>query len=217
MLHPHTELRHVDDVIGYGVFATRLIPKGTITWVRDDLDQTFRPEELSQFAPEYQQLLEKYSFLDRVGNAVLCWDLARYINHSCEATCLAAGYEFEVAIRDIEAGEELTDEYGTLNLQESFTCFCGRKHCRKNVHPNDVSRFWKHWDDQLRASFTRINSVVQPLRGFLRNPAEIDEAVMDIQKMRSCRFNFYPSVYNGSPHLGEEVLAAAAVAARAAV
>src|ERR1041385_4174081 len=86
MLHPHTELRHVGEVIGYGVFATRRIPKGTITWVRDDLDQTFKPEDLAQFAPEYQQLLEKYSFIDRSGNAVLCWDLARYINHSCDAT-----------------------------------------------------------------------------------------------------------------------------------
>ena len=57
MLHPHTELRHVSKQIGYGVFATQLIPKGTITWVRDDLDQTFSPAEILSFRPEYQDLL----------------------------------------------------------------------------------------------------------------------------------------------------------------
>ena len=54
MLHPHTELRHVSKLIGYGVFATQLIPKGTITWVRDDLDQTFSPGEIAGFRQEYQ-------------------------------------------------------------------------------------------------------------------------------------------------------------------
>ena len=39
MIHPDTELRYVNDAIGYGVFATRHIPCGTITWVRDHLDQ----------------------------------------------------------------------------------------------------------------------------------------------------------------------------------
>src|SRR5688500_15559302 len=106
MLHPHTELRHVNDQIGYGVFATKLIPKGTITWVRDDLDQTFHPREIDGFSREYQDILEKYTFIDRTGDSVLCWDLARYINHSCNANCLGAGYEFEVAIRDIHPGEE---------------------------------------------------------------------------------------------------------------
>jgi hypothetical protein len=207
MLHPHTELRHVDDVIGYGVFATHRIPKGTITWVRDDLDQTFKPDELSQFAPAFQQLLDKYTFLDRLGNAVLCWDLARYINHSCEANCLAAGYEFEVAIRDIELGEELTDEYGSLNLQDSFTCFCGKSHCRKLIHPNDLARFWKKWDEQLQTAFGRIHSVVQPLRSYMKNTTELDEAAQDPRKMRSCRFNYYPSVYTESaPATGELAL-----------
>ena len=41
MLHPHTELRHINQALGYGVVATRLIPRGTIIWVLDKLDQTF--------------------------------------------------------------------------------------------------------------------------------------------------------------------------------
>lgn len=48
MIHPDTELRFVTPDIGNGVFATRFIPKGTLTWVRDRLDQTFTPEDVEQ-------------------------------------------------------------------------------------------------------------------------------------------------------------------------
>jgi len=36
MIHPDTEVRFINDEIGYGVVAKKLIPKGTITWVQDD-------------------------------------------------------------------------------------------------------------------------------------------------------------------------------------
>ena len=195
MLHPHTELRHVNKHIGYGVFATRLIPKGTITWVRDDLDQTFGPQEILEFRKEYQELLEKYTFVDCVGNAVLCWDLARYMNHSCEANCLGAGYEFEIAVRDIRPGEELTDDYGTLNLRDLFPCFCQKEHCRKLIRPDDLTRLWDDWDGKLRSAFGLIQAVEQPLQSFLRNPAEVEEAARRPEKMRSCRFNYYPRLF----------------------
>src|ERR1041384_7316515 len=195
MLHPHTELRHVNSQIGYGVFATRRIPKGTITWVRDALDQTFTPEELVGFGKEYRDILEKYTFVDRMGNSVLCWDLARYLNHSCEANCLGAGYEFEIAVRDIRAGEELTDDYGTLNLRELFPCFCQHPDCRKLIRPDDLARLWEDWDAKLRSAFPLIKGVEQPLAGFLRNGPEIEEATLHPAKMRSCRFNYYPRLY----------------------
>jgi uncharacterized protein len=196
MLHPHTELRHVSEQIGYGVFATKLIPKGTITWIRDDLDQTFQPQEVSGLAKAYQDILAKYTFIDRTGQAVLCWDLARYINHSCNANCLGAGYEFEVAVRDILPGEELTDDYGTLNLRELFACCCGDRRCRSVIRPDDLSTLWEDWDGKLREAFPFIKQVQQPLIGFLRNPGELDEAIINPAKMRSCRFNYYPRLYS---------------------
>lgn len=195
MLHPNTELRHVSEQIGYGVFATQLIPRGTITWARDDLDQVFQPRELIGFAREYQEILEKYTFVDRAGDSVLCWDLARYINHSCNANCLGAGYEFEIAVRDIQPGEELTDDYGTLNLRDLFTCFCGAPHCRTVIRPDDLTRLWEDWDLKLRAAFPLIQEVAQPLFGFVRNAEEVREAVASPGQMRSCRFNYYPRLY----------------------
>jgi hypothetical protein len=42
MIHPWTELRFINDSIGYGVFATQFIPKGTIVWALDDLGPTLQ-------------------------------------------------------------------------------------------------------------------------------------------------------------------------------
>jgi hypothetical protein len=125
---------------------------------------------------------------------VLCWDLARFLNHSCEANCIAAGYEFEVAVRDIQPGEELTDDYGTMNLTESFPCACGKARCRKMVKPDDFNDFWEHWDQDLRGAFGQINQVTQPLRSYFRNFAEVEEVAGQPAKMRSCRFNYFPTV-----------------------
>src|SRR5687767_8426901 len=106
MLHPHVELRYVDATIGYGTFATRFIPKGTITWVRDPLDQTFTQAEVDAMSPRFRSILDKYAYPDAAGEWVLCWDHARFLNHSCRANCLSPGFEFEIAVRDIQPGEE---------------------------------------------------------------------------------------------------------------
>jgi hypothetical protein len=38
LIHPDSELRFINPVMGYGLFATKTIPKGTVTWVGDPLD-----------------------------------------------------------------------------------------------------------------------------------------------------------------------------------
>src|SRR5688572_7224862 len=120
MIHPDTELRVINDVVGYGVVATKFIPKGTITWALDKLDRIFTPNQFKDLDAVYQQVLEKYTYRNQDGNYVLCWDNARFVNHSFNSNCLTTAYEFEIAIRDIHPGEELTDDYGYLNIDEPF-------------------------------------------------------------------------------------------------
>ena len=112
MIHPKTELRLISDEIGYGVVAKEFIPAGTITWALDELDREFTPEHVKKMNPFYQNILETYCYRNNKGNLVLCWDYGRYVNHSFKSNCLSTAYDFEIAIRDIEAGEELTDDYG---------------------------------------------------------------------------------------------------------
>jgi len=167
MIHPDTELRFANPQIGYGVFATRVIPRGTITWVRDRLDQAFTPAAIAQLPPVYHNTVLKYSFIDGSGRFVLCWDHARFVNHSCNPTCRSAGYDFEVAVRDIAPGEELTDDYGSLNLEYDFDCSCGLRECRRRIRPDDLLSFADNWDRIVAEPFRLIPTVNQPLWQFL--------------------------------------------------
>jgi hypothetical protein len=176
MLHPSTELRFVSESIGYGVVATALIPKGTITWVKDDLDQTFSAAAIEAMAAPYRQVLEKYTYVDREGLHVLCWDAARFLNHSCDPASRSPGYDFEIAVRDIRPGEELTDDYGSLNVTPGFeTCGCGAPACRRTIDPDDLLRYAEQWDAVLRGVVRLIPRLDQPLWFFVREKAELAE------------------------------------------
>ena len=199
MLRPDTGLRYIDSTIGYGVFATRFIPKGTITWVRDELDQTFSPERFARVSPHLHELLDRYSFVDKEGDHVLCWDLARYINHACEAACLSPGYNFEVAVRDIAPGEELTDDYGTLNIDVAFTCHCGSPLCRGEIRPDDLLAHGDRWDALIAAAFAHLPAVRQPLWDLVREKDELARVTAHKAPPASCRLNYLKRRH---PHLG---------------
>ena len=163
MIHPHTELRLINEQIGYGVVATRFIPQGTITWALDKLDRTFTPDQVRAMDVIYQEVLDKYTYRNSQGNHILCWDNARFVNHSSNANCLTTAYEFEIAIRDIQPGEELTDDYGYLNLEEPFHVVPEPGSNRHVIYPDDLLRHYPEWDEKLLASFPRIFDVNQPL------------------------------------------------------
>ena len=192
MIHPATELRWVSEVIGYGVFATAFIPKGTITWVRDDLDQTFTADQVARMDEPYPRILDKYTFVDAEGMIVLCWDHSRFVNHSCDANCLSAGYDFEIAIRDIQPDEELRDDYGTLNLRQPFPCACESGRCRKQIAPDDMDRLSETWDALVRPVFPLIPHVPQPLWPLVKEKADVEAALKHPERFRSIRYNYSP-------------------------
>lgn len=168
MMHPDTELRYINDVIGYGVFATRFIPKGTIVWALDDLDQVLDPSFVERLDPLRKQDVLKYSFKNQHGQYILCWDKARYVNHSFHATCVGTMYDLELAARDIHPGEELTDDYGTLNLDEPFACMPEAGTTRSWVMPDDLLHYHQQWDESAKEAFRHFDRVEQPLKHLIR-------------------------------------------------
>lgn len=146
-----------------GAFATRLIPRGTIVWVRDTLDRAIRPQELARMPDIQRDRTLHFGFFDRHGDLILAWDQTRYVNHDCEPSCISPGYEFELAVRDIRPGEQLTNDYATLNLTRGFECACGSAGCRGRFDPRDAALHVQHWDQQLRAVWPTIALVDQPL------------------------------------------------------
>ena len=166
MIHPDTELRFINKELGYGVVATKFIPAGTITWVLDKLDRTFTPDEFQHMELLYQNILDTYTYRNNLGNLVLCWDNGRFVNHSFNSNCLTTAYDFEIAIRDIEIGEQLTDDYGYLNITSPFRGIDEGTE-RKVVYPDDLKHYYKEWDDKIQKVFPKITSLNQPLKPLL--------------------------------------------------
>lgn len=163
MLYPNTKLLYINDQIGFGVFATKFIPKGTITWALDELDHKLEPEFVAILDKQRRRFLNKYSFRNRNGQYILCWDLARYLNHSFKANCMATAYDFEIAIQDILPGEQLTNDYGTLNIGTAFEYISEEGTNRKKVKPDDLLYFYKEWDELVLEALKHLNYVEQPL------------------------------------------------------
>ena len=192
MIHPDTELKFISNEIGYGVVATKFIPAGTITWVLDRLDREFTPLELQQMDPTYQNILDTYTFRNNKGNYILCWDNGRYVNHSFNSNCLTTAYDFEIAIRDIQPGEQLTDDYGYLNIPLPFRA-ADEGTRRKIVYPDDLLKYYKVWDRKIEKVFGNITKLQQPLRPLLTEGLwnQVEDIINGKEELESILTNFY--------------------------
>lgn len=166
-MHPHSELRRVSDGVGFGVFATRPIPRGTLVYVKDSLEIVLGEREYLALARPLREIADRYSYIDPSGDRILSWDLAKYVNHRCDCNSMSTGWGFEIALRDIEAGEEITDEYGLLNVPEPMALACGCRRCRMVLHPDDGWRLYRNWDRRVRRALGFVPRVDQPLLRFV--------------------------------------------------
>lgn len=197
MIHPHTERRLVPTGIGYGVVATRLIPRGTIVWVLDDLDHIFTPSEVARLSPRCRAVLAVHGYVDRAGDTVLCWDDTRFENHSCDASTLAAGlFDFDLAVRDIHPGDEVTYDYAVLSLTVPMACRCGSADCRQVVGPANLSTMADRYDERVRDAFALVETVEQPLWDLVRDQEGVRAVLAGTRRLESCRESiFLPRVH----------------------
>lgn len=168
MIHPHVELKKVSDTIGYGVFATQLIPKGTLTYVRDALEISLSAADCGELPANLASIVDKYSYIEPTGKRVVSWDFARFVNHNCNCNTMSTGYGFEIALRDIHAGEEITDEYGLFNPPQDFAIECEDcNNCRGMVRITDIDILYPIWDEQVKSALVLMEKVNQPLLEFM--------------------------------------------------
>ncbi len=191
VIHPDTELRAVDPRVGMGVAATSRIPKGTITWARDALDLGVSRADFRRLPELFRPGLRKYTYITGAGEYVLCWDHGRYLTHSCEPTCISPGYDFEIAIRDIEAGDELTGDYAIYNIESGFDCLCGAGRCRGRVEPQDRLGLVDRWDQVVRDALFLLPTVTQPLWPLVGNQAAVADSIAGRAGVPSCRVHFF--------------------------
>lgn len=198
MIHPDTELRFINSVVGYGVVAKKFIPKGTITWVQDDLDRIYTEEDIKKLNPVVLDHLETYCFTNNKGHKVLCWDNAKYVNHSFNSSCMSTAYDFEIAIRDIHPGEQLTDDYGYLNVSEPFEAEDEGTE-RKVVYPDDLLRYHEEWDQAVKDNLQNISEVEQKLLKFIPKATleQFSKVISGEEKLRSIRTCYYDQKIQG--------------------
>jgi hypothetical protein len=167
MIHPSTEVRWISSEKGYGVFATALIPKGTISYVKDELDLVFTRDHPLVQDERYRAIVDRYSYVDGSGNFILSWDHAKYVNHCCFPNTLSTGYGFEIAIRDIQVGDEITDDYGVFTVEHEMEMGCTRRGCRRIVRHEDFDKLTDQWDRGIISALSSYGAVAQPLATFL--------------------------------------------------
>lgn len=167
MIHPDTELRLINRGKGRGVVATSFIPKGTLTYVEDPLEIEIKEDDARLNDPRISKIIETYSYIKEDGSRIISWDNAKYVNHCCHCNTMSTGYGFEIAISDIEAGEEITDEYGLFNFDDTLELNCKRSNCRENVNGNDINKYHSQWDQKVRSALQYFDIVYQPLQPFV--------------------------------------------------
>ncbi len=122
---------------GLGVFAAREFAAGEVIFERDESREAATDSDL----PEGAKWEEVCAWLDD-GRTVLIDAPARYHNHSCDPNTFIRhlGPRAEiVALRQIDADEELTTDYQLSGRGKSvWPCNCGSARCRGVVGPN----FW---------------------------------------------------------------------------
>lgn len=103
-------------IAGHGVFAAEPIPAGSLIWeFTPGVDWRIPPQDLARFPEPYQTELRRWCYHDEDDSYVLCGDAAKFMNHAGAPNCDDSGAA-TTANRDIAAGEELTCDYRTFDL-----------------------------------------------------------------------------------------------------
>lgn len=106
---------------GMGLHAVNHTPRGTPIWrFLPGFDHAFTPEQFEALPELVREHTRWFCFVSKVDHAViLSGDHACFINHSDDpntgAPEGAAVPVTTVALRDIEAGEEITCDYGAYD------------------------------------------------------------------------------------------------------
>lgn len=102
---------------GIGVFADELISKGTPVWeFYPPFDQELAEDDLEGMSESSRKQVLEYSYISpATGKYVLCFDDARFLNHSdapnLEQDFTSSPEGVDTAARDINPDEELTCNY----------------------------------------------------------------------------------------------------------
>ena len=149
MLHPHVQLVGDTTIQGQGLVATKTIYKGEVV-SRLEPDQPMTSlEDFYAMSVEDQGKLLVHGYQCSATHIVSEQGIEKYMNHSCDPTTWWLDDDTMIARRDIQAGEEITYDYATTDVDVplDMECECGSPACRQRVTSKD------HADPAWQAKF----------------------------------------------------------------
>ena len=165
MIHPDTQLAEISQQVGVGVVATKNISAGALIWVKDPLDVCLQNSVVQALPSVVADQFRRNAYLNSANEWILCWDIARFVNHACDCNVVVSPMGFEIACRDIAKGEQITNDYGIFNLasEEEFNCACGAPDCRKWVDSKDLALYITAQQAKLQRAAQSVMHIDQPL------------------------------------------------------
>ncbi|HEU5056526.1 MAG TPA: SET domain-containing protein [Kofleriaceae bacterium] len=164
---PRLEGREGGDKGGRGVFARERIARGELLVVF--AGTVLLGEELAELAADQRRLVlqvdENHYLLSEVEGC------ADWVNHCCQPNAGLRGQVTLVAMRDIEAGEEICYDYAMSDGSpyDDFDCRCGRVGCRTRISGDDwmLEELWEryrgHFSPYLQARIDAL-AAARPAR-----------------------------------------------------
>jgi SET domain-containing protein len=119
---------------GHGVFAAEGVP--ALVKIGEIRGEAISVEEARIRATRHERIMIVELSARRAIDFTKSSDPMRFTNHSCQPNarlCLDNGRVEFYALRVIEAGEELTVDYGETHHDGKLPCRCGAPGCRGSL------------------------------------------------------------------------------------
>ncbi|TAF12221.1 MAG: SET domain-containing protein-lysine N-methyltransferase [Nostocales cyanobacterium] len=183
MLHPNIQLQFINESVGFGLIASQLIPRGTVTWVHDKFDVVITGQEMEHIEEIYKRTIIKYAYRNKHGDFIFSWDNGRFINHSFDSNTISTAYNFDIAIRDIAAGEEITCDYGCFNLPGIVNLLPENSAQRTAITPHDIILYHQIFDKKASQGLAYFDKVEQALKPIIDH--EVYQKCVDIAQNKA--------------------------------
>lgn len=163
-----TEIKE-SKIEGKGYFASEFIPQGTFVYFYSKDDIKYSHNELLELDGFKKRELTDFAVEDEYGNWVLTKS-GPFTNHSCDPNILPIflrGSYFDIAIKDINIGDEITIDYSLFfsSAVWSMECKCHSSKCRHMVGFGQRidSKVEENWFSKIQESLQKSKNLKQPL------------------------------------------------------
>ena len=98
---------------GVGLFAAQFVSKGTKTWkLEPKVDLVITASEYKKLPKIFRKNIDDHIYRCKFTKKwIFCTDDARFMNHSSKPNIQTVRGMYDVSLRDIKKGEELTVDY----------------------------------------------------------------------------------------------------------